>query len=673
MIMCITVMIKNSVRQYLYFLALVFSIWPAAHASVARMDIALGSQTPTPVYIELFDTRAPITVANFLNYIENANGDRRYDGTFIHRSIANFIVQGGGLVYDPALGAFSTSTTPNIPTDPPIVNEFDPTDPTRSNLRGTIAMAKVGNKPDSAKSDWFFNLADNSANLDSQNGGFTVFGKVLGSGMTTIGSIVALGTENLGRPLDTLPLYNHTLGTPVLAQNLVTITMASSPYAPPLFVSPATLDFVPAIIGAKPVQQVVTLLNVGDTNLTFGKVAKLDGLSTPFAIVSDNCSNLPHTSFSTCTLTLEFTPTTAGAIKDTFDIPSDAVNQPTVTFNVSGTGVPSKADIVIPRPATVDFGDTEFDIPVTRNIPITNQGAEDLFIASVNITGTEASEFSVTNTCQRISPAARTCSEVLTFTPSGTGSKSAILEITSNDPDTPVLSLPVMATSSSDNDGVPDQIEAAGPNNGDGNGDGTPDLQQQNVTSLPDINGAYVTLETGAGLSLASVTTGTNPSPGNTPTPQGGATLDFRNGFFSFIVTGMPPGGGATVTLTLPKDQAPSTYFKFGWFPTENPSRVPPHWYQFDFDQQSGIGAEIQGNQVVLYLVDGGFGDNDLARDGRIVDPGGPATATLASSSGGGGGGCVLNDGNGRKQPSISLLLILAGLLTKRFLKHQYV
>ncbi len=56
----------------------------------------------------------------------------------------------------------------------PIQNEFSSD---RSNVSGTIAMAKVGNDPNSATSQWFVNLGDNSANLDNQNGGFTVFGK----------------------------------------------------------------------------------------------------------------------------------------------------------------------------------------------------------------------------------------------------------------------------------------------------------------------------------------------------------------------------------------------------------------------------------------------------------------------------------------------------------------
>ncbi len=73
------------------------------------------------------------------------------------------------------------------------MNEFSAT---RSNLRGTIAMAKTGGNPDSATSEWFVNLGNNAANLDGQNGGFTVFGRVTTPTMATVDKIV-----NCPRPM----------------------------------------------------------------------------------------------------------------------------------------------------------------------------------------------------------------------------------------------------------------------------------------------------------------------------------------------------------------------------------------------------------------------------------------------------------------------------------------
>ena len=99
-----------------------------------------------------------------------------------------------------------------VPTFDPITNEFG-IGPRYSNTYGTIAMAKVANKTNSATSQWFFNLADNSGNLNNQNGGFTVFGQVV-NGWDVVLKITALEIVNAGSPYDTLPVReNYTGGT----------------------------------------------------------------------------------------------------------------------------------------------------------------------------------------------------------------------------------------------------------------------------------------------------------------------------------------------------------------------------------------------------------------------------------------------------------------------------
>jgi cyclophilin family peptidyl-prolyl cis-trans isomerase len=107
--------------------------------------------------------------------------------------VPGFVVQGGGFSITPEGNVL------DVPTYGPVQNEFG-----ASNLRGTVAMAKVGGDPNSATSGWFFNLADNSANLDYQNGGFTVFGDV--DSMAAVDAIAALVTVNAGDPFDNLPL-----------------------------------------------------------------------------------------------------------------------------------------------------------------------------------------------------------------------------------------------------------------------------------------------------------------------------------------------------------------------------------------------------------------------------------------------------------------------------------
>lgn len=149
-----------------------------ADATMVRLQTALGV-----IDIALYDTQAPLTVANFLNYANSGT----YSNSFIHRSVPGFIIQGGGFTYQDAAGF------KQITTGTPVKNEFSAS---RSNLRGTIAMAKLGGDPDSATSQWFINLADNAANLDNQNGGFTVFGRVMGNGMAVADAIASLQQVN---------------------------------------------------------------------------------------------------------------------------------------------------------------------------------------------------------------------------------------------------------------------------------------------------------------------------------------------------------------------------------------------------------------------------------------------------------------------------------------------
>jgi peptidyl-prolyl cis-trans isomerase A (cyclophilin A) len=113
----------------------------------------------------------------------------------------------------------------DIPTFAFVINE-----PELANVRGTIAMAKLSNSPNSATSQWFFNLADNTGNLDEQNGGFTVFGEVVGDGMEVVDAIAALPTFDFGGATQELPLQNFRQedfdnDVPVGDNNLVIINM----------------------------------------------------------------------------------------------------------------------------------------------------------------------------------------------------------------------------------------------------------------------------------------------------------------------------------------------------------------------------------------------------------------------------------------------------------------
>lgn len=139
-----------------------------------KLETSMGD-----IVLALEEEAAPVTVKNFLTYVEEGF----YDGTIFHRVIPNFMIQGGGLTVDMR----------RKKTHEPIVNEFK-----LSNLRGTIAMAKLRDNPNSATSQFFISLSDNSRNLDNQNGGFTVFAKVI-EGMDVVDAIAAVKTTRKGR------------------------------------------------------------------------------------------------------------------------------------------------------------------------------------------------------------------------------------------------------------------------------------------------------------------------------------------------------------------------------------------------------------------------------------------------------------------------------------------
>jgi len=189
-------------RRAAQSLVLLLAISGSAYANtIVRVSTNLGDFS-----LELFDTVTPVTVQNFLGYVNR--GD--FNGSYFHRLDTNFVLQGGAYRFVPRFGPVA------IPTYPPIVNEFR-----ESNLRGTVAMAKLGGDPNSATSQWFVNLADNSANLDNQNGGFTVFGRVLGDGMLVLDRINELQVYNLGTLHDQLPLYNFAASTSLTNANFV--------------------------------------------------------------------------------------------------------------------------------------------------------------------------------------------------------------------------------------------------------------------------------------------------------------------------------------------------------------------------------------------------------------------------------------------------------------------
>jgi cyclophilin family peptidyl-prolyl cis-trans isomerase len=198
-------------------------------SDAVRLTTVLGN-----IDIALFGQQKPITVTNFLKYVDQGllfkpdPTTNQIASSFVHRSVPGFVIQGGGFIgtVDP-----SAATNPGKdnaqPTQVlslgPIQNE-----PGLSNTRGTIAMAQNGTDANSATSQWFINLANNGGapnNLDirfNNAGPYTVFGRVVHNGMTVADAIASLPRVNAGAPFDQLPVRNYTSGS-IKVANLVSI------------------------------------------------------------------------------------------------------------------------------------------------------------------------------------------------------------------------------------------------------------------------------------------------------------------------------------------------------------------------------------------------------------------------------------------------------------------
>ena len=141
---------------------------------VVLMETSLGN-----IKIELDQAKAPITVKNFLSYVD----EKFYDGTIFHRVISNFMIQGGGF----------TAEMQQKRVKAPIKNEAGNG---LKNMTGTLAMART-NVVDSATAQFFINVVDNDfldhQNTTSQGFGYAVFGKVI-QGMDVVEKIKAVKT-----------------------------------------------------------------------------------------------------------------------------------------------------------------------------------------------------------------------------------------------------------------------------------------------------------------------------------------------------------------------------------------------------------------------------------------------------------------------------------------------
>ena len=188
-----------------YCAALVLSAGIACNAQTSSVETPAATE-PTPnqesnpmvviktsqgdMKVELFADKAPITVKNFLQYVDSG----QYNGTIFHRVISGFMIQGGGFTKD----------FDQRPTRAPIENEASNG---LKNQRGTLAMARTSDI-NSATCQFFINVVDNAfldhKSPDPRGFGYCVFGKVT-EGMDVVDKIKGVQTTSRG-PYENVPV-----------------------------------------------------------------------------------------------------------------------------------------------------------------------------------------------------------------------------------------------------------------------------------------------------------------------------------------------------------------------------------------------------------------------------------------------------------------------------------
>ncbi len=168
-------------------LALLAGLLSATSGNAANPIVVIETSMGN-IKVELNEEKAPVSVKNFLGYVD----DKFYDGTIFHRIISDFMIQGGGMTEDHK----------EKKTKDPIKNESSNG---LSNERGTIAMARTS-EPNSASSQFYINVKDN-AGLDKAKArdgvGYAVFGKVV-DGMDVVDKIKAVKTKGGDVPTETV-------------------------------------------------------------------------------------------------------------------------------------------------------------------------------------------------------------------------------------------------------------------------------------------------------------------------------------------------------------------------------------------------------------------------------------------------------------------------------------
>ena len=226
-------------------------------------------------------------------------------------------------------------------------------------------------------------------------------------------------------------------GTCVVIMNTaIVVTAAFSAGPPAISVSPSSLDFGSVKIGKK-ITKTLKITKNSSRNL----MITLSGLEgTDFSI--QGSSSVTIKAKKSCSLKVLCTPTSGGLKTATLEIQTNDPDTPTLEIPLTATLPATTPDISVAQ-TTLDFGSVKSGKKVTKTLKITNNGSGDLVIT---LSGLEGTDFSIQGSSSVTIKAKKSYSLKVLFTPTSAALKTATLKITSNDPDTPILEIPLSGT-----------------------------------------------------------------------------------------------------------------------------------------------------------------------------------------------------------------------------------
>jgi hypothetical protein len=234
---------------------------------------------------------------------------------------------------------------------------------------------------------------------------------------------VSVATNAAGSP-DTVSLTGTGVGVPVVSLSRTGVT------------------FPPQLINTPNPAEIITLTNTGTATLTISSIT-LAGTSAAEFSLTNNCGTSLAAGAS-CTISVVFTPTSAGAKSASVSIATDAASSPD-SVALSGMGI-TPAALPIFSPTSLDFGSQPIGAPsVPTSVMLTNSGASTLNITSVTLTGSNATEFNLINGCGASLAAGVNCTFSVVFTPTSAGAKSASVSIATDAASSPD-SVPITGT-----------------------------------------------------------------------------------------------------------------------------------------------------------------------------------------------------------------------------------